>query len=217
MNVRDRWGDDDYRMDRDQTTDGTSWALISLVLALLLLGAAAFGGWMYLKATQMQRIAAMERAMVAQQQESIARAEMERKRLEETERQVEKGRALLERRNEIEKEKNNYFPGHEDAIAVGRELETHFAKPAEADKVNSFIGKEAVFLGSASKEGELELGLGNGIRLRIQPRSSDIKPPKDLVWFAFVLGKIVSIDHNAKVITVEAKPENWKLYQPKDK
>ena len=115
----------------------------------------------------------------------------------------------------IEKLKAGVFAAHPEAIDRGNKLVELLAKPDDPKVIDPFIGQDAVFCGRPFvRNDQPGLRLTNGIRV------SAVLMPKvngtDLVGVpvSIIMGKIISVDREAKLITVEVKLENWAAGNP---
>lgn len=189
----------DYDLfDQERTGSPLLWWLLA---AFGLLAAMGMSGAFFLNSRNVSERAAAEYEFHRRRQISQAKLD---ERLAERERSQKTSRDLF-------KLKKSLFPEYSLAIDNGDNLVNSIMSPnCEILSPRSYIGDEAVFVGCGPlPEGELDLRLNGGIRLKTQLAGTQIEIPNAIAWTAIVLGKIVDVDPKSKTITLEMKPENW--------
>ena len=82
---------------------------------------------------------------------------------------------------------------------------------AEPEALRPFIGREVVFVGGgAPPGGNADLMVGD-VRLAVVIKPAWDVRPQAVTWEACVLGVVRHIDGEKKVITIEARPEDWRV------
>jgi hypothetical protein len=102
------------------------------------------------------------------------------------------------------------FGGHSEAIENGTRLLQLLTADGSPDALQAYVGRQVVFLGGGAPPGATaDLLIADDVRLEVT-----IKPPREVrpmavMWEACVLGTVRRIDRKRKVISIDARPEDW--------
>jgi hypothetical protein len=101
------------------------------------------------------------------------------------------------------------FPQRADARRAGEQLLAILESSADSDALPSFIGRDVVFAGGGA--GNADLIVGDGVRLEVIITPARDVRPQSVSWEACVLGIVRRVDRSRKVITIEARPDEWRV------
>jgi hypothetical protein len=104
------------------------------------------------------------------------------------------------------------FPRHGEALRTAEQLLALVENRAGPEALGPFIGREVVFVGGcAPPGGNADLMVADGVRLAVVIKPAQDVRPQSVTWEACVLGIVRHIDREKKVITIEARPEDWRV------
>jgi hypothetical protein len=102
------------------------------------------------------------------------------------------------------------FRGHSKAIENGTRLLQLLSADGGPDDLQAYVGRQVAFLGGgAPPGGTADLLIGDDVRLEVTIKPLQDVCPMAVMWEACVLGTVRRIVREKKVISIEAKPEDW--------
>jgi hypothetical protein len=190
-------------------------------LALLVLLAVFGGGFMFLRARQAQQMALMERdrAMQAEMQartmsETKARMMLAEVQLQKLRQKEHWENLTKEQWKQLTKYKSDLLKEYPETVEFSYELLLWLAQSNDPNVAESYQGQHVVFIGRTSLDVDNPDLRVSGFRIAVQFEGASDRRHPDVGPAAVVMGKIISIDRDAKVITIEAKLENWRYCEP---
>lgn len=104
------------------------------------------------------------------------------------------------------------FAAEGTAIDRGEELLEHL-RSHDRQAAASYVGRTAAFVGAAAPPGRnADLVVDDGVRLLITIRPETDVRPGSVIWEAGVLGTVRAVDVDGQTISIDAKPEDWRVF-----